>query len=415
LIFSPGSTQQVFTVAVVGDMNNEPDQTFLVLLSSPVSATIARGTAIGTILNDDAASGRLLRFAFDSIGSTQYAGQPFPLTIRAQDHLAQPATFSGMAVLSAQTDQFESQLAGEDFEDGNLAGWTNFATASLQFSNSTDNAASGLRSLRLSGKASSAIYTSSLRYVVTNSRPNHVRFNVRAAQTNAVTGRFWLVGNPGYRACDFYLNKDGRMGLSTAQGFAGVAYQSNHWYAVDLGLDWTNKTVNCLIDGALAVTNTVFPDSLAASADYIAVQNSEVGVSWFDDFQLLNRYFTNLIIAPSNIAGFVNGVWTGPVTVQPAATNVYLTVSDLQEHVGTSGLFQLLLPEIVRFAQWQRLPNGWFQMSVEARPGQTYTLLASTNLADWVPALSFLYSNTPTVIVDSNAPSYQRRFYRITR
>ena len=414
VIFPPGNTNRTFSVPVIGDTNNEPDQTFIVILSSPVGGSIARGIATATIVNDDAAPGKLLRFALDPIASPQLVNQPFRVAIRALDHLNQPASFSGTALLTAQTDEFLVQLAREDFEDGDLAGWTNFASASLQFSNVTDSAASGTHSLKLSGKAASATYTSSLRYAFANGHPNHVRFNVRAAQTNAITGRLWEVG-AGYRSFDFYLNKDGRMGLLTPQGFSGVNYQSNRWYAVDLELDWTAKQVNCRIDGTLAVTNSAFPDSSATGADYIAVQNSEIGVSWFDGFQVANTYFTNLIIAPSNVTGFVSGVWTGNVTLQSGATNIYLTVNDSQEHVGTSGFFQVLAPELIRFSQAQWLTNSVFLMSVEALVGETYTLWTSTNLSDWLPVLNFTCTISPTIVTDPGAQNDQRRFYRIAR
>jgi uncharacterized repeat protein (TIGR01451 family) len=415
LIFPPGATNQTFSVPIIGDTNNEFDQTFLAVLSLPVSASIARGTATGIIVNDDAAPGKLLRFAFDPIASPQIMNQPFPVTIHALDHLNQPANFTGTAVLVAETNEFVVPFARDDFEDGDLAGWTNFATPSLQFSNVTDNAATGTHSLRLAGKAASTIYTSSLRYSFTNCNPNHVRFNVRAAQTNAITGRVWLVGGSGYRAFDFYLNKDGRMGLSTSQGFIGVNYQSNHWYAVDVELDWATKKVNCRIDGGLVVTNSAFPDSSATSANYIAVQNSEIGVSWFDAFQVATTYFTNLTVAPSNLAGFVSGVWTGNVTVQSPATDVRLIVNDSLEHLGSSGLFDVIAPEVIRIVQIQPLLNGTLQMSVEGLVGETYTLWTSTNLNNWVSVQNFVCTNSPTMVTDSSSQNDQQRFYRITR
>jgi len=234
LTFPPGTTNQTFLVPVVGDLNNEPNQTFMVVLSSPVGASIVRATATATIVNDDAAPGKLLRFAFDPIASPQLVDQPLSIAIRALDHLDQPAGFSGAVVLSA-------------------------------------------------------------------------------------------------------------------------------------------------------------------------------------NIQVANTYFTNLVIAPSNASGFVNGVWTGSVTVHPAATNVYLTVTDLQEHVGTSGLFQIIAPEVIRFAQFQMLTNGIFQMSVEGLIGETYTLWTSTALNDWVEVRNFVCTNSPTIVTDTGGLNHQQRFYRIVR
>ena len=56
LTFAAGqTTQQTFTVPVVGDLLDEANETFFVNLSSPGNATIADGQGIGTITDDDAA------------------------------------------------------------------------------------------------------------------------------------------------------------------------------------------------------------------------------------------------------------------------------------------------------------------------------------------------------------------------
>ena len=56
LSFSPGVTTKTITVAVLGDTVVEPTETFSVALSGAVGATIADGTGLGTILDDDGAA-----------------------------------------------------------------------------------------------------------------------------------------------------------------------------------------------------------------------------------------------------------------------------------------------------------------------------------------------------------------------
>lgn len=51
--FAPGETVKAITISVNGDTQVESDETFTVILSNAVNATIAIGTATGTILNDD--------------------------------------------------------------------------------------------------------------------------------------------------------------------------------------------------------------------------------------------------------------------------------------------------------------------------------------------------------------------------
>jgi uncharacterized repeat protein (TIGR01451 family) len=53
LTFAPGVTTQTISVPVIGDSTNEPNETFMVTLSSPTNATITTATGTGTIVNDE--------------------------------------------------------------------------------------------------------------------------------------------------------------------------------------------------------------------------------------------------------------------------------------------------------------------------------------------------------------------------
>jgi hypothetical protein len=53
LTFAPGTVTRTVAVSVLGDTGPEPNETFSVNLSAPVSATIADGQGAGTIVNDD--------------------------------------------------------------------------------------------------------------------------------------------------------------------------------------------------------------------------------------------------------------------------------------------------------------------------------------------------------------------------
>jgi chitinase len=55
LSFAAGETSKTIVVTVQGDTAVEADETFNLLLSNPAGATIADGTGLGTILNDDVA------------------------------------------------------------------------------------------------------------------------------------------------------------------------------------------------------------------------------------------------------------------------------------------------------------------------------------------------------------------------
>jgi hypothetical protein len=53
LTFAPGETSTTITVPVIGDRLGEPNETFVVNLSSPTNATIADAQGTGTILDDE--------------------------------------------------------------------------------------------------------------------------------------------------------------------------------------------------------------------------------------------------------------------------------------------------------------------------------------------------------------------------
>ena len=55
ITFAAGVTTQTVHVGIIGDTAVEPNETFTVTLSAPSGVTIAKGTAVGTITNDDVA------------------------------------------------------------------------------------------------------------------------------------------------------------------------------------------------------------------------------------------------------------------------------------------------------------------------------------------------------------------------
>jgi hypothetical protein len=79
LTFAPGVTSQVVTVSVVGDTSVELDETFFVNLSNPSLGTVADGTGLGTILDDDAPSLSSLELTHGSSLIADLAAGPGPV------------------------------------------------------------------------------------------------------------------------------------------------------------------------------------------------------------------------------------------------------------------------------------------------------------------------------------------------
>src|SRR5262249_56831003 len=53
LTFVAGETQKTITIAAIDDLAATPNQSFSLVLSAPSGATLAHGSATGTIINDD--------------------------------------------------------------------------------------------------------------------------------------------------------------------------------------------------------------------------------------------------------------------------------------------------------------------------------------------------------------------------
>jgi hypothetical protein len=54
-----------------------------------------------------------------------------------------------------------------------------------------------------------------------------------------------------------------------------------------------------------------------------------------------------------------------------------------------------------------------FRLYVYGRIGETYTVQTSTNLINWLPILTFICTNSPTIVVDTAAVNFNHRFYRL--
>jgi aryl-phospho-beta-D-glucosidase BglC (GH1 family) len=79
ITFAPGETAQQIHVDVIGDREMEPDERFSVTLSNALGATIARGVATGTLLNDDDGmthgTGDAVAFAVNDNWGAGFVGQ----------------------------------------------------------------------------------------------------------------------------------------------------------------------------------------------------------------------------------------------------------------------------------------------------------------------------------------------------
>jgi hypothetical protein len=90
LTFPPGETSQQITVPVVGDGSFEQTETFGIELSAPVNATIADGTAVVSVSNDDEEDGPA-ELTVDDASVAENAG-PAMVTVRLSAARSEPVT-----------------------------------------------------------------------------------------------------------------------------------------------------------------------------------------------------------------------------------------------------------------------------------------------------------------------------------
>jgi hypothetical protein len=87
-------------------------------------------------------------------------------------------------------------------------------------------------------------------------------------------------------------------------------------------------------------------------------------------------------------------------------------LSNLQKYL--AGLNPLVWDNL-HFSGYASQPDCQFQLGIFGQTGTNYTLLASTDLVNWIPILNFTCTNTPMNVVDPGAKYYGWRFYRIAQ
>ena len=98
LTFAPGEVSRTIAVSVIDDSLDEPDETFTLVLADPRGATVGRGSALGTIRDDDEMTSRVLSIAdaeaAEGAGEVRFAvtlDGPSPAEVTVSYATADPA------------------------------------------------------------------------------------------------------------------------------------------------------------------------------------------------------------------------------------------------------------------------------------------------------------------------------------
>ena len=117
LTFAPGEVSRTIVVSILDDSEDEPDETFALVLADPRGATLGRGSALGTIRDDD----ELRRVSIAGASGAEAAGElAFAVVLSARSPTAVTADYASMD---------GTAVAGSDYEA--LAGTLTFAAGEV--------------------------------------------------------------------------------------------------------------------------------------------------------------------------------------------------------------------------------------------------------------------------------------------
>ena len=120
--------------------------------------------------------------------------------------------------------------------------------------------------------------------------------------------------------------------------------------------------------------------------------------------------FSNSIpVSPTSSGNFVNGTWSGNISLSQVATNVMLKADDRAGHVGTTTPFNVITVPLL--LSHTLLAGGQFQCTIDGTPGQHLQILASSNLVNWTTNTTLTITNGTITYTDSTT-GLSKRFYR---
>ena len=270
-------------------------------------------------------------FEWSAIASQQVVNVPFYATITARDGNTNIlSAFSNSVSLSGWIGQAGSAAgANLDFESGVLDPWIPLNASSdpgpYQITN-FDVAGQGQvsKAFRIAPNSGTP---DGIEQPVTLQAGNTYTIRVDIAESNEAGG-----SNGGVRWVRLYVAATEIDGFSFFDTMGNIP--GGQTFRTNLLGTYTPPT-----NGTYALKLTF--ERPWSEADYIWAYADNVSVSSLDAG-------TEVLIAPTNSGNFVNGVWTGMVSVLETATNMYLRADDGSGHMGDSATFSVATGAITR-------------------------------------------------------------------
>lgn len=336
LIFPPGITNQSVPVPVFGDVATETDETFVLNLGSALNGHITDFTGVGTILNDDGIAGQIDHFVWGSVASPQFMNEPFPVTITALDAFNNVlSNYPGPVNLSAVSGTPDVDIGG----GGTTWNWplsTFYHDARCQ-------------TIYLASEIGSARSISGLALDVT-SIPGQTMFSFSVRMKHTSLSSYGV--NPVWESTGWTVVVQTNLTVASAGQLVlpfSAPFVFNGVDNVMVDISFNNNFYTG--DGFVRATDTPLNRSLYFRTDsgygdpLTWSGNSSptpAVIARIPNIRLLGAT-TDLALSPTNSGSFVNGSWTGNLTVQQLASSVSLRANDGDGHQSSSGTFDVLV------------------------------------------------------------------------
>jgi uncharacterized repeat protein (TIGR01451 family) len=346
LTFAPGLTNQTIRVPVRGDRRFEPAETFFVVLTNTVSATLGggyRGTC--TILDND--SNDIDHFVWSIIPSPQFNGVPFLATLTAKDARERTSVGYNNTILVRGVADSREVIAGTgtnlwEYPFGSL--YHDARTQVIYLPTELDGAgkidALGLEVPVLSGQ------------ILSN-------WTIRVQHTSLTSydRPVWI--SNGWTTV--YQNDETLLatGWVTFLFSRPFDYNGTNALLVDFSFNNSTYSMNGLTRSSItSQRRSVFFQTDSAFGNPLDWSGTNAPPPLFLNRIPNARFFVEspVPLLPEGPVHLVNGVWSAPVTVPEPRAGIFLRASDTSGHIASGNLFTV---ESGLDADHDGLPDAW--------------------------------------------------------
>jgi uncharacterized repeat protein (TIGR01451 family) len=400
VVFAPGVTNRTVNVPVLGDTTPEPTKAFAVVLTSAGNGVIVRPQGVGTILDDDVSP--LNHFTFDVLAGTNYSGTLVPFTLTARDGSGAVATdFNGPVTLLASVAP-RTVAIGTNVINWGLPLAASFHDARLQSIYLTNEVAEAGRVLGLALDMVTPPAQTLSNFTIRMRHTPLDRHVASAWESN------WTV------VCQ-------RDVTLVTTGWTYFAFSTPFDYSgrENLMLDFSFDNSSFSTDGICRSSPTVGNRSLYLRTDSaygrptdwpldgLPNKPSGTAIARVPNVRLFMDANIPVNVTVSN--GFVNGIWSGAVSVPAGAHDLVLRAVDDDGHSGVSDPFTMVQ---LRIASVSRSGSG-IEIRFETLAGSHYIVQTSSSpVGPWSNASGILTGDgTPIQFLHSPSGT---AFYRVT-